>query len=32
MCDHLDLALTLLTDFDGIAKVSGASIDLDAVV
>jgi len=32
VCDNLDLALTLLGDLDNISKVSGAAVNLDAVV
>ena len=30
--NHLDLAIALLADLDGVAKVTGAALDLDAVV
>jgi NAD-dependent oxidoreductase involved in siderophore biosynthesis len=32
VCDNLDLALALLGDGDGVSEVSGAALDLDAVV
>jgi len=32
VCNNLDLALTLLGDLDNISQVSGAAINLDAVV
>jgi hypothetical protein len=32
MCDNLNLAVALLADLNGVAEVSGAAIDLDAVV
>jgi len=30
--NHLNLAITLLADLDGVAKVTSAALDLDAVV
>ena len=32
MCDHLDLAISDLGDADVVAEVSGAALDLDAIV
>ena len=32
MRNDLDLAIALLADLDGVAKVTGAALDLDAVV
>lgn len=32
VCDNLDLALALLADDNGLAQVSGAAVNLDAVV
>jgi len=32
MRNNLDLSLTSLADLDGVAKVTGAALDLDAVV
>ena len=32
MCNDLNLAIALLADNDGVAEVSGAAINLDAIV
>lgn len=32
MCYNLDFALTLLSDLDGVTQVTGAALDLDAIM
>ena len=32
MRNHLDLTITLLADGNGVAKVTGSAVDLDAIV